>query len=173
MNLKLFVLFSKNIKKEINYAMYIIGIIVLTSLFLVLFVLGPLWMYFIQKSVNNKLQTLENIKNQIEINQEKLNQKIAEVSNNKILSPQDKTKLQTEINTIQTELNQQQTDLLQIQFSLGKLKIKKFTKTNPKKIIIIYYVTILSIFAIFGGLIFLDNKYDITNSKPKFMIFPN
>ncbi|MBY7576899.1 hypothetical protein K6L59_01710, partial [Candidatus Phytoplasma sp. Tabriz.2] len=129
-------------------------------------------MYFIQKRVNNKLQTLENIKNQIEINQEKLNQKIAEVSNNKILSPQDKTKLQTEINTIQTELNQQQTDLLQIQFSLGKLKIKKFTKTNPKKIIIIYYVTILSIFAIFGGLIFLDNKYDITNSKPKIYDIP-
>ncbi|AGL89975.1 Hypothetical Protein SLY_0049 [Strawberry lethal yellows phytoplasma (CPA) str. NZSb11] len=49
----------------------------------------------------------------------------------------------------------------------GKLKAKKYTKRNPIKAIIIYYCFIISIFAIFGGFIFLDNKYDITNSKPK------
>ncbi|GLH61502.1 hypothetical protein [Rhus yellows phytoplasma] len=152
--------------------MYIIGIIVILSLIGGLFVVAPLWIYFISKNVNNKLNNLENIKKQIEINQEKLNQKITELSNNKVLSPQDKTLLQTEINSIQTELNQQQTDLLQIQFSLGKLKLKNFKKTNPKKIIIIYYVIMLSIIAIFGGLIFLDNKYDITNKKPKIYDIP-
>ncbi|QYC31220.1 FlxA-like family protein [Paulownia witches'-broom phytoplasma] len=153
--------------------MYIIGIIVILSLIGGLFVVAPLWIYFISKNVNNKLNNLENIKKQIEINQEKLNQKITELSNNKVLSPQDKTLLQIEINSIQTELNQQQTDLSQIQFSLGKLKIKNFKKTNPKKIIIIYYGIVLSIFAIFGGFIFLDNKYDITNSKPKIYPIPD
>ncbi|MGL9687474.1 MAG: OmpH family outer membrane protein, partial [Candidatus Phytoplasma sp. TWB_XP] len=70
---------------------------------------------------------------QIEINQEKLIQKVTEVSSNKVLSPQDKTLLQEEIKSLKIELNQQQTDLLQIQFSLGKLKLKNFKKTNPKK----------------------------------------
>ncbi|MGL9688036.1 MAG: OmpH family outer membrane protein [Candidatus Phytoplasma sp. TWB_XP] len=114
--------------------MYIIGIIIILSLILGLFVVAPLWIYFIAKNINNKLNNLENIKTQIEINQEKLIQKITELSNNKILSPQDKTLLQTEINSIQNELNQQQTDLLQIQFSLGKLKLKNFKKLIPKKL---------------------------------------
>ncbi|OIJ44641.1 hypothetical protein [Rice orange leaf phytoplasma] len=147
--------------------MYILGIIVILSLIGGVFMVAPLWIYFIAKNVNNKLNNLENIKTQIGINQEKLIQKVTEASSNKVLSTQDKTLLQEEIKALKIELNQQQTDLLQIQFSLGKLKLKNFKKVNPPKIIIIYYVILLSIMAIFGGLIFLDNKYDITNSKPK------
>ncbi|AGL90916.1 OmpH family outer membrane protein [Candidatus Phytoplasma australiense] len=145
------------------------------ELFKVLVIIGILGVFlliwFVQKHVNNKLNNVENIKFKIEVEtitkQKKLNQKIAELVNNKALSVQEKTELQEEINTIQTELRQQQAELSHNQMLAGKLKAKKYTKRNPIKAIIIYYCFIISIFAIFGGFIFLDNKYDITNSKPK------
>ncbi|AGL89964.1 hypothetical protein SLY_0038 [Strawberry lethal yellows phytoplasma (CPA) str. NZSb11] len=49
----------------------------------------------------------------------------------------------------------------------------KYTIRNPIKPIIIYCCFIISIFAIFGGFIFLDSKYDITNSRPKTYTIPN
>ncbi|CAM11521.1 Conserved hypothetical protein [Candidatus Phytoplasma australiense] len=150
---------------ELFKALVIIGILGF------LFGLGPILIYFIQKHVNNKLNNVENIKLQTEIEtitkQGKLNQKIAELVNNKALSVQEKTELQEEINTIQNELNQKKAELSHNQMLAGQLKAKKYKKRNPIKAIIIYYCFIISIFAIFGGFIFLDNKYDITNSKPK------
>ncbi|AGL90843.1 hypothetical protein [Candidatus Phytoplasma australiense] len=49
----------------------------------------------------------------------------------------------------------------------------RIKKVNLKTLMIWHYVIIISIFAIFGGFIFLDNKYDITNSNPKTYTIPN
>ncbi|CAM11718.1 Conserved hypothetical protein [Candidatus Phytoplasma australiense] len=151
--------------------MELFKVLVIIGILGVFFGLGPLLIWVVQKHVNNKLNNVENIKLQIEVEtitkQEKLNQKISELVNNKALSDKEKTELEEEINSIQTELNQKQAELSHNQMLTGKLKAKKYTKRNPIKAIIIYYCFILSIIAIFGGFIFLDNKYDITNSKPK------
>ncbi|AGL90056.1 Hypothetical Protein SLY_0132 [Strawberry lethal yellows phytoplasma (CPA) str. NZSb11] len=123
--------------------MELFKVLVIIGILGVFFGLGPLLIWFVQKHVNNKLNNVENIKLQIEIEtitkQEKLNQKISELVNNKALSVQEKTELQEEKNTIQTELNQKKAELSHNQMLAGQLKAKKYKKRNPIKPIIIYY----------------------------------
>ncbi|AGL89966.1 Hypothetical Protein SLY_0040 [Strawberry lethal yellows phytoplasma (CPA) str. NZSb11] len=108
--------------------MELFKVLVIIGILGVFFGLVPLLIWFVQKHVNNKLNNLENIKLKIEVEtttkQKKLNQKIAELVNNKYLSVQEKTELQEEINTIQTELKQKQAELSHNQMLTGQLKAK-------------------------------------------------